>query len=173
MAHSFAAASKPVLATVVNHASRPSAVRTRPRSACDDVTGPQHVDGGGEVVARDVELAGEVVARPDGHDAEHAVVVGGDAGERAQRAVAPARDHGAAAGEGVARASATRSVGVGRQHDLEVEVGGGERVGDAWEPGPRRDRGPAAGFTIAVQRSGAGTHRRERSGAIGRARAKG
>ena len=51
-------------------------------------------------------------------------------------------------------------VGIGGEHQLDVEVGGGERVEHPRESGPRPARfrpGPAAGVdSIAVQRSGAG-----------------
>ena len=64
------------------------------------------------------------------------------------------------------RASVTRSVGVGRQLDLDVEAGVGERVGDAGESGPGRDRGPPPGSPPRSSASGDGCIGRERSGAI-------
>ena len=117
-----------------------------------DVSGAQHVEGGVEIAARDVELAGEVVARAHGHDAEHAVGLGGDARQRADRAVAAARDDPASAGEGVA-GEGDEVVGIGRELDLEVEPGGREGADEVGEPGVAppstgggiHDRGPGVG----------------------------
>ena len=152
LAHAFATASKPVLATVVNQVLVPSAVCARPRSVGSTWPVREHVDGGGEIAAGDVELAGEVVARPERDDAEHATFVGGDAREHADGAVTAARGDGAPATERVARPG-DEVGGVGRQHDLEVEIGGGERVEHVGEAGPGptapggrvHDRGPALG----------------------------
>ncbi len=116
-----------------------------------DVAGAQHVDRGLVIAARELELAGEVVARSERHDPEHATHVGSDTGEHADGAVTPARDDGAVAPERVV-GTGHEVAGVGREHDLDVEVDGGERFEHVGEAGPgptapgRRvhDRGPAA-----------------------------
>ena len=100
-----------------------------------DLAGAEQVDGGVEVVTGDVELAGEVVARPERQDAEHATLVGGDAREGVHRPVAAARDDRAAVAEGAA-GEGEEIVGVGGEHQLDVEVGGGERVEHPRESGP-------------------------------------
>ena len=115
----------------------------------------EHVEGGVEIVAGDVELAGEVVARPERDDAEHAALVGGDAREHADGAVAPARGDARGPRPNASRRPGHEVGSIGRQHDLEVEVGGGERVEHAGEAGPG-PTAPGGRVTIAVQRSGAG-----------------
>ena len=152
LAHAFATASNPVLATVVNHVLAPSAVCARPRSVGSTWPVRNTSMAAVEIAAGDVELAGEVVARAERDDAEHATLVGGDAREHADGAVTAARDDGAPAPERVA-GQGDEVGGVGRQHDLDVEVGRGERVEHVGETGPGptapggrvHDRGPALG----------------------------
>ena len=158
-----------MLATVVNQVLVPSAVCTRPRSVASTWPVRRTSRAAVEIVAGDVELAGEVVAGPERDDAEHATLVGGDAREHADGAVAPARGDGAPATERVARPGHEVG-GIGREHDLEVEIDGGERVEHVGEAGPgptapgRRvhDRGPALGGREhrGVRRSVASERRR-------------
>jgi undecaprenyl diphosphate synthase len=134
-----------------------------PEVGGNDVAVAQHGDGGVDVAARDVELAREVVARSRGHDPEHAACFGGDTGERADRAVTPARDDPSTVRERVPR-QRHEVAGVGRQLELEVEPARRkcvEQMGEtgAAPPTARRrvhHRGPG------LRRP---THRRERSGA--------
>ena len=164
LAQRLASASKPVLATVVNHAVVPSAVVARPRSTRRTTPATSRSTAAVDVVARDPDVAGEVVARTHGHDREHAVGLRREPGQRGHRAVAAARHHAAAAAERVAGPG--REVGgAGGDHDLHVEAGdvadGGERVGHAGQAlaGPAaagrgiQQRGPGA------RQLGMGAHR--------------
>ncbi len=133
-----------------------------PEVGGEHLAGAEDVEGGGEVVAGDVELAREVVARPERDDAEHATFVGGDAREHADGAVTPARGDGAPATERVAR-SGDEVGGIGRQHDLEVEIDGGERVEHVGEAGSGPDRARLPGSRSRSSARGPGASGRERS----------
>src|SRR5262249_57479814 len=90
----------------------------------------------------EAEVAGEVVARPRGHDPEDAAVIGGRTGERVHRAVAAARGHASSLVErGTGETDRIVEV-LGHSH-VDVEVGGRERVGEAREelPGATSARG--------------------------------
>jgi hypothetical protein len=78
----------------------------------------------------DPQVAGEVVAGPRGHHRQQAAALGGDAGERRDRAVAPARDHAVAARE--RRASDARAV-VGVRRDVDGDVASLQRGAEVGE----------------------------------------
>ena len=154
-AQRLASASKPALATVVDHARVPSAVSARhevDRARRDPMR--SSAAAAGEVVAGDLEVAGEVVARPGGHDREHAVVLGGDARRAGTRVPspphattprpssnAPRRRCGPRRRGRPTRRSARRR----RRPRARREM-----CGSCVRPRPR----PAAGLITAVQRSG-------------------
>ena len=131
-AQRFASASNPALATVVDHARVPSAVSARQRSTRSTRPDRSSAAAADRVVAGDLEVAGEVVSRTRGHDREDAVALGGEPGELAHQAVAPARDDAAPVVECGAR-DAGRVGEVGRHVDLHVGVDARERVRDVWK----------------------------------------
>jgi len=87
-------------------------------------------------------LLQELIRIPSCFEAEHAIVLGGEPGHGAHRAVAAARDDPAS---GVERGDgeSPQIVCVGGEVNLDVEVGAGERVSGArqLESGPAPSRG--------------------------------